>query len=420
MIAIVDCNNFYASCERVFNPKLENKPVVVLSNNDGCVIARSEEAKALGIQMGALAFQMEDFFIKNKVAVFSSNYTLYGSLSNRVIKTLASFIADVETYSIDEAFLDLSNYYNTNFFDLGITIRKAVKDNVGIPVTIGIAPTKTLAKMANRYAKKQCRDIGVYSLDTPEKTDLVLNYTEIGDIWGIGSAHKRRLLQEGIKTAADFIKLPHDWVRSNMTVVGERMLNELKGNPCIDWELEPPSKKGICTARSFGKLLSNKQDIAEALANYTHSCAVKLRKQKSCTNTLNVFLQTNTHRTQDKQYFNSITIQLPVATNTSNELIKYANQGFEKIFQQGYNYKKVGIMLSNLIPDTQVQFGLFDTANRERDNKLMKTLDTCNIRFGKDLVRFATQGYNKNWKLKQERLSPCYTTNIHQILTIKN
>ena len=420
MIAIVDCNNFYASCERVFNPKLENKPVVVLSNNDGCVIARSEEAKALGIEMGALAFQMEDFFIKNKVNVFSSNYTLYGSLSNRVMKTLASFIADIEIYSIDEAFLDLSNYYNQNLFSLGVNIRKAVKDNVGIPVTIGIAPTKTLAKMANRYAKKQCREIGVYCLDTQEKTNAVLAYTQIGDIWGIGSAHKRRLLQEGVKTAADFIKLPTDWVRKNMTVVGERMLNELQGKPCIDWELIAPPKKGICTARSFGKLLSNKNDIAEALANYTHSCAVKLRKQKSCATAINVFIQTNTHRTQDKPYFNSTTIQLPVATSTSNELIKYAMQGLNSIYQPDYNFKKVGIILLNLIPETQIQFGLFDNANRERDNKLMKTLDACNASFGKDLVKFATQGFNKNWKLKQQRLSPCYTTNINQILTIKN
>lgn len=420
MIAIVDCNNFYASCERVFNPKLEGKPVVVLSNNDGCVIARSEEAKALGIEMGALAFEMEDFFAKNNVNVFSSNYTLYGSLSNRVMKTLASFIADVEIYSIDEAFLDLSNYHFVNLTSLAINIRKTVKQNVGIPVTIGIAPTKTLAKMANRYAKKQCRELGVYCLDTPEKTNLILNYTQIGDIWGIGAAHKRRLLQKGINTAADFIKLPPDWVRKNMTVVGERMWNELHGQPCIDWELEPPPKKGICTARSFGKLLANKQDIAEALANYTHTCAVKLRKQKSCTSTLNVFLQTNTHRTQDKQYFNAVTIQLPVATNASNELIKYAMQGLDRIFKQGYNYKKVGVMLSNLIPETQVQYGLFDTTNRVRDNKLMKALDTCNMLFGKDLVRFATQGYNKKWKLRQERLSPCYTTNINHILTIKN
>ena len=418
MIALIDCNNFYASCERLFRPSLNNKPIVVLSNNDGCVIARSEEAKKLGIEMGALAFEMEDFFKKNNVAVFSSNYTLYGSLSNRVQKTLASFPGDIEIYSIDEAFLNVQEYKLEELFHLGVNIRTTIKQNVGIPVSVGIAPTKTLAKMANRYAKKENREIGVYCLDTPQKIQEVLAYTQIGDVWGIGGQHRKRLLQNGIKTAADFITLPDDWVRTNMSVVGLRMLQELRGIPCIDWELEAPAKKGICTARSFGKLLSNKQDIAEALANYTHSCAVKLRNQKSCTSLINVFLQTNTHRTADKQYFNSISIPLNVATNTSNELIKFAMWGLNKIYRPGYNFKKVGIMMFNLIPETQVQGGLFDTANRERDNKLMKTLDACNKAFGKDLVRFGTQGYNRNWRLKQARLSPCYTTNINQVLTI--
>ncbi|MFP5040490.1 Y-family DNA polymerase [Parasediminibacterium sp. JCM 36343] len=419
MIALIDCNNFYASCERLFKPALNNKPIVVLSNNDGCVIARSEEAKKLGIEMGALAFQMEDFFTKNNVSVFSSNYTLYGSLSNRVQKTLATFIGDIEIYSIDEAFLNTEWYKDDELFTLGVNIRTTIKQNVGIPVSVGIAPTKTLAKMANRYAKKEHREVGVYCLDTPDKIKAILQYTKIGDVWGIGSQHKKRLLQNGIKTAADFITLSEDWVRTNMSVVGLRMLTELKGIPCIDWELEAPAKKGICTARSFGKLLSNKQDIAEALANYTHSCAVKLRNQKSCTSLINVFIQTNTHRTADKQYFNSISIPLNVATNTSNELIKFAMWGLDKIYRPGYNFKKVGVMMLNLIPETQVQGGLFDTANRERDNKLMKSLDACNKAFGKDLVRFATQGYNRKWKLKQERLSPCYTTDINQILTIR-
>ena len=419
MIALIDCNNFYASCERLFKPSLNKKPVVVLSNNDGSVIARSEEAKKLGIEMGALAFKLEDFFLQNKVAVFSSNYTLYGSLSNRVLKTLANFMGDIEVYSIDEAFLNTEWYKTEELFSLGVDIRTTIKQNVGIPVSVGIAPTKTLAKMANRYAKKENREIGVYCLDTPQKIQHVLQYTQIGDVWGIGSQHQKRLQQNGINTAADFITLTDDWVRTNMSVVGLRMLTELKGIPCIDWELEPPAKKGICTARSFGKLLSNKQDIAEALANYTHSCAVKLRNQKSCTTIINVFIQTNKYRIADKQYFNSISIPLNVATNTSNELIKFAMWGLDKIYRPGYNFKKVGVMMLNLIPETQVQGGLFDTANRERDNKLMKTLDACNKAFGKDLVRFATQGYNRNWKGKQERLSPCYTTNINQILTIR-
>lgn len=418
MIALVDCNNFYASCERVFNPKLEGKPVVVLSNNDGCVIARSEEAKQLGIEMGALAFQMEDFFKQKGVHVFSSNYTLYGSLSDRVMKTLATFVPSMEVYSIDEAFLDMSNLYKVNLFELATTIRATILQNIGIPVSIGIAPTKTLAKMANRFAKKKYRSIGVYVMDSQEKTNEVLAFTEVGDIWGVGSQHKKRLLQKGIKTAADLIKVNDEWIRKNMTVVGDRMLKELRGISCIEWEDEPASKKGICTARSFGQLLSAKKDIQEALANYTHSCAVKLRKQKSCCKRIQVFLQTNTHRTQDKQYYQSISIELPVATNSSPELIHYAMFCLDKIYRPGYNYKKVGILVMELVPETTVQAGLFDDVDRDKHKKLMTALDNCNNSFGKDLVRFATQGYRRKWKLKQERLSPCYTTNIHQILTI--
>ena len=419
MIAIVDCNNFYASCERVFNPKLEGKPVVVLSNNDGCVIARSEEAKELGIKMGALAFQMETFFNENNVSVFSSNYTLYGSLSNRVMKTLNQFVEEVEIYSIDEAFLDLTTYTNENLFDLAVNIRNTIKTNIGIYVSIGIAPTKTLAKMANRYAKKKVRQIGVYVLDTPEKISHILENTLIEDIWGIGSQHKKKLELIGVKTAADFSKLSNQYVKKTMTVVGERMLKEIQGIPCIEWELEPPPKKGMCCARSFGKSLSDKKDITEALANYTHSCAVKLRKQKSCVKNLTVFLQTNIHRLNDKQYHKSVSINLPTASNASNELIKYAVMALDIIFKEGYNYKKVGVMMNDLIPETQIQFGLFDNENREKNNELMKVLDKCNSLFGKDLVKFATQGKNRNWKLKQERLSPCYTTNLKEILTIK-
>lgn len=420
MIALVDCNNFYASCENVFNPSLEGKPVVVLSNNDGCVIARSEEAKAIGIEMGAPAFMMQEMLTKNKVHVYSSNYTLYGDLSERVHKLLETFTPLIENYSIDEAFLDFSELKYKNLYEYGIQIRKTIKQSVGIPVTVGIAPTKTLAKMANRYAKKTQRNIGVYCLDTSEKIKEVLAWTEIGDVWGIGGQHGRRLKWMGINTAADFIqKLNPDWVRKNMTVVGERMLNELNGIPSIQWEEIMKPKKGICTARSFGKLLSDKKDIQEALANYAANCAAKLRKQNRCAGSMHIFIQTNIHRTQDKQYSRSISLQMPVQTSSSTEIIKYALKGLEIIFKQGYNFKKVGIIVTGIVPDTQVQSSLFDTVDRERDTQVMKTLDLVNTRFGKDLVKFAVQGYAKKWKLKQEKLSPCYTTNINDILTIK-
>jgi DNA polymerase V len=418
MIALVDCNNFYASCERVFKPSLNGHPVVVLSNNDGCVIARSEEAKTLGIEMGAPAFMIEHFLATNNVSVFSSNYTLYGDLSDRVMFTLSSFADKVELYSIDEAFLDLTSFTYTNLTGYARQIKETITRNIGIPVSIGIAPTKTLAKMANRYIKKVNKDFGVYCLDTPNKIKEVLEFTLVGDIWGIGPQHKKKLLSNNIKTAFDLTKISADWMRKNMTVVGERLLNELKGISCIDWEELPPPKKAICTARSFGKLLSSKKDVGEAVANYAANCASKLRMQKSCTGLLHIFLQTNIHRKEDKQYFRSINVVLPEQTNSSNVLIEYAMKGFDIIYKEGFNFKKAGILVLDLIPENSFQHNLFESENKVRNIKIMKSLDGINKYFGKDLIKFATQGYQRNWKLRQEKLSPCYTTNINQVLTI--
>jgi DNA polymerase V len=420
MIALVDCNNFYASCERLFNPSLEGKPVVVLSNNDGCVIARSNEAKELGIEMGAPAFMIEEFLGKNNVAVFSSNYVLYGSLSNRVIKTIQAFAPAIEVYSIDEAFIDMSELTHCDLFELGKAIRSKVRADVGIPVTIGIAPSKTLAKMANRYAKKSCKGIGVHCLDSTEKIKEVLAATAIADVWGIGSQHGRRLKWMGIKTAADFIeKLNPEWIRKNMSVVGERMYNELRGIPSIEWEEIVKPRKVICTSRSFGKMLSDKKDIKEALANYAASCAAKLRKQNSCAGSITVMIQTNIHRTQDKQYSRSVNLQMPVATNSSVEIIAHAMKGLDLIFRENYNYKKTGVIVSDIVPESEVQQSLFDSTNRNKEAKIMQSLDGLNAQFGKDLVRFAVQGYARNWRLRQEKLSPCYTTRINEVFTIR-
>lgn len=417
-IALLDCNNFYASCERLFNPQILNKPVVVLSNNDGCVIARSEQAKAIGIEMGAPAFMMRDLIEKNNIAVYSSNYTLYGDLSDRVMQTLSSFVPAIEIYSIDEAFLDMTNLTGIDLETLANEIRAKVTQQIGIPVSVGIAATKTLAKMSNRYAKKSGK--GYHLLDNSEKVKELLEWTLIEDVWGIGKQHSRRLKWMGIKTAADFVnKLNADWVRTNMTVVGERLLNELKGVPSIEWTVKERPKKGICTARSFGKLLTEKKDIQEALANYAAASAVKLRKQSSCAGVLSVMLQTNIHRTQDKQYARNLSMQLPVATNATNEIIKYAFQVFDIIYRPGYNYKKTGVMLTDLIPATQVQQSMFDKESRSRNAVVMQSLDAINKNLGKDIVRFATQGYKRQWKLKQEKLSPCYTTNFKEILLIK-
>jgi DNA polymerase V len=418
MIALVDCNNFYVSCERLFDPSLENRPVVVLSNNDGCVIARSNEAKALGIEMGAPAFMMEEALCAKGVVVFSSNYTLYGDLSNRVMQTIGRFAPRIEVYSIDEAFLDLSGMRHHDLFELAQRIRQTIMDEIGIPITIGIAPTKTLAKMANRYAKKERRDAGIYLAGSAWQIERLLAYTKVGDIWGIGSQHRQRLLQHGISTAAGLLQANEAWIRKHMTVTGQRLLNELKGIPCITWEDMPSSKKGICTARSFGQLLSQKTDIREALADYANTCALKLRQQNSAAGLVHVFLQTNTHRLQDKQYFRSISIPLEVATNNASEIIVAALKGLDVIYKNGFNYKKVGIMVLNLVPENEVQGGMFDTRAREKGKALMQVFDVVNKRFGKGLVRYAAQGYQTKWKLRQQKLSPCYTTDINQVPVI--
>ena len=307
-----------------------------------------------------------------------------------------------------------------DFTNLGFEIRQAVKSNVGLPVTIGIAKTKTLAKIANRYAKKRMKSIGVFYMDTDEKIREALAATEIGDVWGIGGQYEKLLLRNRFKTALDLLGAPEEWIKKNMSVVGQRLYNELKGIPCLQMERSPPAKKAICTARSFGQLLSSKEDIRQATSNYVSRCAEKLRKQNSCCKLLQVFLQTNIHSQEDRQYFRSVNLELPVATNNTAELIYYAMKGLDIIYREGYNFKKSGILVSNLVPETQLQMGLFDKRDRTRDKQLMGVLDKVNGRFGKNLVRFAVQGYSKKWKLRQTRLSPCYTTRLEEVLTIKD
>lgn len=419
MIALIDCNNFYASCERLFNPSLAKRPIIVLSNNDGCVVARSDEAKALGIEMGTPAFMIQELIDQHKVCVFSSNYTLYGDLSDRVMSTIANFGDRVEVYSIDEAFLDLTTFRHHHLSDYARKIRTSVIKNIGIPVSVGIGPSKTLAKMANRFTKKTKKHVGFHCLDTPEKIKEVLQYTEVKDIWGVGTQYAKLLTRNGFKTAWDFSNAPEEWVRKNMAVVGQRMYNELKGTPCISWEEVPPKKKMIGVARGFGKLLTEKQDVLEALSNYIALVASKLRAEQQATNAFHIFLQTNPHRQHDRQYFRSLTVQMPVATNSTPELLQYAHKAFNHIFRTGYNYNRTGFLAMELVPENQVQYGMFDSVNRERDSKLMKALDSINRSFGKNAVRFALQGYGNKWTLKQMKLSPCYTTRIQDVMTIK-
>ena len=419
MYALVDCNNFYCSCERLFNPAWEGKPIIVLSNNDGCAVSRSEEAKALGIKMGAPEFLIRDFCKQHGVIIRSSNYTLYDSISNRVMRTLASFVPRIELYSIDEAFLDMHNMPFQDLQELAVNIRQHCK-YVGVPVCVGIAPTKTLAKMANRYAKKKLRDVGVYCADSEEKKGAMLRFTQVEDVWGIGSQYARMLHAAGFHTAADLINAPDDFIRDKMTVVGARLLNELRGIPAIEWEFDTPAKKNICTSRSFGKLLTDKKTINEALTNYAARCAEKLRQQNTCAKIIEVFLHTNGHREQDKQYNGVIKIKLPRAANDTGTIIRYASKALDIVFKDGYNYVKTGCIMNELVPADCIQNNLFTNNDSSKSKKLMKTMDDINKRMGsKDLVRMAVQGYEKRFALRCDYLSKRFTTNINELMQVQ-
>ena len=418
MIALIDCNNFYVSCERVFNPGLKNRPVIVLSNNDGCAVARSEEAKALGIGMGTPAFMIRDLIQKHKVQVYSSNYTLYGDMSARVMQVIREFVPRTEIYSIDEIFADLSSLKYADCTLLAVNIREAVMRCTGIPVTIGIAATKTLAKMANRYAKKSMPANGVFCADAEWKLNDLLGFTPVNEIWGIGEQHQKLLAKNGFMTAADFIRAPADWVRKEMAVVGLRTQTELKGITSIKWTDAAQPKKNICTSRGFGKLITSKREVQQAVATFTSSCAQKLRKQQSCARRIHVFIQTNIHRKQDDQYFHSITLDLSVATNSTRELLKYAMTALDIIYLPGYKYNKTGVMVLDLIPASQVQLGLFDQGRNEKEKATMKAIDAINQSYGNEVVRMATQEFNKKWKLKQDHLSERYTTRFEELMIV--
>ncbi len=418
MYALVDCNNFYCSCERVFNPRLEGRPLIVLSNNDGCAIARSEEARELGIAMASPVFIMRKFIDKHNVAVLSSNYTLYGDMSSRVMGTLAFFAPRIESYSIDEAFLDLNEMTHTDLLELGFRIRRTVRKNVGMPVSIGIAATKTLAKMANRHAKKNYSQSAVFWAANMSLTEEMLSATPVGEIWGIGNQHALFLSRSGFKTAADLVQAPEDWVRKNLSVVGLRLLYELRGISAVSWEEEKPLRKNICTSRSFGKRIAEKSRIAEALANYAASCAAKLRAEKSSCRRLQVFIQTNPHKTDETQYLRSIDMNLERASNHTGEIIKAALKGLDIIFKPGFLYMKCGVTVMDLVPEASVQSSCFDQTDREKNGLVMQTIDRINKSIGKEIVRTAVQGFERKYKLKADYLSPCYTTRMADILKI--
>lgn len=406
IFAIVDCNNFYASCERVFNPKLNHRPVVVLSNNDGCVVARSNEAKALGIPMGIPEFQIRQLIKKHQIAVFSSNYTLYGDMSQRVMDTLGTLCPDLEIYSIDEAFLSLCGFQSRNLADYGRLIRARVKQDTGIPVSVGIAPTKTLAKIAGGIAKKS--DSGVFDLTGADRNSI-LAQTEVADIWGIGRAHTHFLHSHGIMNALQLSEASDQFIRKHMGVVGLRLVMELRGVSCLELEQCPSPKKGITCSRSFGRSIIKLHEMEEAVSSYTSRAAEKLRREKLSVSSLSVFLHTNQFK-DAPQYSNALTFTLPAPTDSTPELIAAALEGIRRIWRDGFAYKKAGVMFLSLVPASQIQTSLFDTADRSRAKTLMATLDAINHRFGSGTLQYASSGIAKEWKASFNHCSPAYTT----------
>ncbi|ANW96261.1 SOS mutagenesis and repair protein UmuC [Wenyingzhuangia fucanilytica] len=416
MYALVDCNNFYASCERVFRPHLNGKPIAVLSNNDGCVIARSNEAKKF-VPMGAVAFKYKEIFKQYQIHVFSSNYALYGDLSNRVMNTLRTFTPDIEIYSIDEAFLEFKGFDHYDLQSYGVKMRETVLQHVGIPVSIGFANTKALSKISNKIAKKfPERTNGSYVIDTEEKRIKALKWTKIEDVWGIGRKFSQRLQAKNIMTAYDFTQLQDSWVQKEFSIVGLRLKHELEGKPRLSLD-EVKNKKAISTTRSFDRDISDYFSLKERVATFACSCAEKLRKQDSNCTLIMVFVLTNYHKKNQAQYSRNITVQLPYPTSSSITISQYAQKALKAIYKEGYAYKKAGVIVMGIRPNNETQLNLFVNEN-PKHNPLMKTIDDINRKLGVRKLKIGGQGLGRTWKMKQERLSPRFTTHWDEVLEV--
>jgi len=416
MIALADCNNFYASCERVFNPGLKTKPIVVLSNNDGCIIARSNEAKILGIKMGVPVFQVRDIIDNNNVYVFSTNFALYGDMSSRVMSLLSDISPEIEIYSIDEAFMNFTGVKDS--VHLASRIKSVVTKSTGIPISIGIAATKTLSKVANYFAKKQTAN-GVYALTEQQQIVQALKELPVSKLWGVGSRHLRMLNSYGINTAYDFIQLNEEWVLEKMTIMGLRMQRELKGDPCFGIDAYPSRKKNIRTSRSFGVKVKSLQTIQESIIAHAARCAEKLRIENSCARYVSVILRTNPFSKSQDYYYGYKSINLEIPTNDSMEIVNAAKILLGSIYKEGLIYTKSGVIVGDTVPADQVQLNLFySEQGREKRKNLYKSVDFINQTMGRDKIQLLGQGIAKKWKLKQENLSPCYTTRWTDLLRV--
>ncbi|MBA3602743.1 MAG: Y-family DNA polymerase [Parachlamydiaceae bacterium] len=399
--ALVDCDNFYVSCERLFNPSLLGRAVIVLSNNDGCVVARSQEAKKLGIAMGAPYFQIKQLCERLKVAVYSSNYALYGDLSQRVVHILGSIAEDIEIYSIDEAFLTFSSKSPQELLEICREIRRKIKKWVGITVSIGIAPTKTLAKVATSIAKKNGQ--GIYGIGS--KPEMILKNFPVEDVWGVGSSTRTKLAARGITTAWEFQMQDPLSIRKMMGVVGERMLWELRGVSCLPLE-RVAAKKSISKSRSFGKTLTVQTDISEALSTYVNTACIKLRQQKSCTQAICVYLElaidysANTPYTGPRQHSTVIPFDFP--TNDTPQIINAAKRGLTYLFREGLRYKKCGVVLLDLMPEARVAPDLFSNKIDKKRQQVAEVFDNLNSRFGKNTLFYGAMGVNPHWKMRRK------------------
>lgn len=418
MHGILDANNFFVSCERVFNPSLENKPVIVLSNNDKCVVARSNEAKAIGIKMCDPVSRLGHLIQKYDVVKFSSNYALYNDMSNRMISIAASYVQDIKVESIDEAFLDFNGFNFFNLQEYGTKIVKAVTKGTGLPVSLGVAQTRTLSKVAVRFAKKHTGYKGVCIIDSEKKRIKALQLTPIEEVWGIGNEYANLLSQYKIKTAYDFTQLPVGWVRQKMTIAGEKTQKELIGIPCLEGGFTPQRKKSISTSRTFGQRLSELNSLKEAVSNYAAICAEMLRSQKSCAVSLVVYLLYSNYQ-ESNLYYSSKFITFPVPTNSTIEITKYSLTALIHAYKKGYEYIKAGVILTEIIPDNAIQGNIYDTIDRDKHSKLMAVVDRYNDGFCRSNLKLAIQIGKNNWAMRQELRSPCYTTKLSDILCFK-
>ena len=407
-VALIDCNSFYVSCERLFNPKIQNVPVVVLSNNDGCVISRSIEAKKIGIKMGEPYFKIKDLVKKKNVQAFSSNYALYGDLSRRVMKVLKGFSDKIEIYSIDEAFLDLSNIKDDQIEEYGKNIRDRVLKWTGIPTSVGISSTKTLSKVANHIAKKN--KAGVIFLK--ENINNILKDFDIGDVWGVGRQLSKLYKKNGIDSAYKLKNISNTWVKKSTNVLGAKTVMELRGVSCIDLETQETKRKSCCVSRSFGKKVESLEKLRESITTHCLNAAEKIRTDKQTARAITVFIRTSPFDKNRKYYSNSITIDLPVATSNSLELVKEAINGLKKIYKYGYFYQKTGIILSRLNESSENEFNLLAPIMENRSNTLMKAIDLTNAKYGRNAISIAQAGINNTWKMRRKHSSKIDTASF--------